>query len=413
MEPTRNVGTRWVAFIALANLGLYLGYFGPLEVLLPDQVQAIAGPAGKIAALGWVTGVGAAAALIANPVAGALSDRTTGRFGRRHPWTVGGALAGAAALVLLAGQHTIAGVIVAWSLAQVGLNAMQASIAAGVPDHVPVRQRGAVSGWIGIPQIIGVVLAVALVTLAVTGNGGYALIAVLVVACALPFALTTPDPPLARAARPPFAWREFLASFWLSPRRYPDFGWAWLTRFTISLGNAMAILYLLYFLRDRIHYSTAVPRAHGRAGPAHPGPDLLRRGHPDHGGGRDDLGPHRPAQAPGDGLGPGHGGPRGHARVLAVVAGRHRLGRDPGPGLRRVPVGGPGPGDPGAAFGGRPRQGSRRLEHRRVPARGAGPGDRRAAGQQVRRVPDPVPDGRRAGRAQLGAGLEDPLGPLS
>jgi hypothetical protein len=40
-EPTRNVGPRWVAFIALANLGLYLGYFGPLEVLLPNQVQAI------------------------------------------------------------------------------------------------------------------------------------------------------------------------------------------------------------------------------------------------------------------------------------------------------------------------------------------------------------------------------------
>jgi hypothetical protein len=69
-----------------------------------------------------------------------------------------------------------------------------------------VRQRGAVSGWIGMPQIIGVVLAVALVSLAVTGNGGYALIAALVVACALPFALTTPDPPLARAARPPFAY---------------------------------------------------------------------------------------------------------------------------------------------------------------------------------------------------------------
>jgi MFS family permease len=259
VEPTRNVGTRWIALIALANLGLFLGYYGPLEVLLPDQVQAIAGASGKIAALGWVTGIGAATALIANPVAGALSDRTTGRFGRRHPWTVGGALAGAAALLLLAGQHTIAGVIVGWSLALAGLNAMQASIVAGVPDHVPVRQRGAVSGWIGMPQIIGVVLAVALVSLAVTGNGGYALIAVLTVACALPFALTTPDPPLARSARPAFAWGEFARSFWLSPRRYPDFGWAWLTRFTINLGNAMAVLYLLYFLRDRIRYTRLFP----------------------------------------------------------------------------------------------------------------------------------------------------------
>jgi MFS family permease len=258
-EPSRRVGKRWIGLISLANLGLSLGYFGPLGVLLPNQIQAIAGPSGKVAAFGWVVGLGAAVAMISNPVAGALSDRTTGRFGRRHPWTVCGALAGAAALVFLAGQHTIAGVIIGWCLAQAGLNAMQASIAAGVPDHVPVGQRGAVSAWIGIPQTIGVVLGVSLVSLVVTGNRGYVLIAVLVLACALPFALATPDEPLPRAARPPFTWRDFARSFWLSPRRYPDFAWAWLTRFAINLGNAMALLYLLYFLRDRIHYSRLFP----------------------------------------------------------------------------------------------------------------------------------------------------------
>ena len=258
-EPSRRVGKRWIALIALANLGLYLGYFGPLEVLLPNQVQAIAGSAHKVVVLGWVAGIGAAVAMISNPLAGALSDRTTGRFGRRHPWTVCGALAGAAALVFLAGQHTVAGVIIGWCLAQAGLNAMQASITAGVPDHVPVAQRGTVSGWIGLPQTVGVLLAVALVTYAVTGNGGYVLIASLVVACALPFALTTPDAPLPRADRPPFVVRAFIGSFWLSPRRYPDFAWAWLTRFAVTMGNSMAVLYLLYFLRDRIHYSRLFP----------------------------------------------------------------------------------------------------------------------------------------------------------
>ena len=208
-EPTQRVGKRWIALIALANLGLYLGYFGPITVLLPNQVQAIAGSAHKVAVLGWVTGIGAAVAMVSNPVAGALSDRTISRFGRRHPWTVCGALAGAAALALLAGQHTIAGVIVAWCLAQAGLNAMQASVTAGVPDHVPVRQRGLVSGWIGLPQTVGVVLAVVLVTLVVTGNAGYALTGALVVVCALPFALTTPDPPLPRTSRPPLRWRAF------------------------------------------------------------------------------------------------------------------------------------------------------------------------------------------------------------
>ena len=41
-EPTERVGRRWIALIALANLGLYLAYLGPSAVLLPNQVQAIA-----------------------------------------------------------------------------------------------------------------------------------------------------------------------------------------------------------------------------------------------------------------------------------------------------------------------------------------------------------------------------------
>jgi MFS family permease len=258
-EPTQRVGRRWIAFIALANLGLYLGYLGPISILLPNQVQAIAGSAHKVALLGWVTGVGAAVAMISNPVAGALSDRTTGWLGRRRPWIIGGALAGAAALALLAGQHTIAGVLIGWCLAQAALNSMQASLTAAVPDQVPVPQRGVVSGWIGIPQTAGVLLAVVLVTYVVTGSAGYVLLAAVVLVCALPFAASMPDAPLARSERPPWNWPAFARSFWLSPRRYPDFGWAWLTRFAVNLGNAMAILYLLYFLRDRIHYSHLFP----------------------------------------------------------------------------------------------------------------------------------------------------------
>jgi MFS family permease len=258
-EPEERVGRRWIALIALANLGLYLAYLGPIAVLLPNQVQAIAGPAHKVAVLGWVTGIGAAVAMLANPLAGALSDRTVSRFGRRRPWIAGGALAGAAALVLLAGHHALAGVIFGWCLAQAGLNAMQASLSAAVPDQVPVAQRGTVSGWIGLPQSVGVLLAVVLVTDVVAGSGGYVLLAGCVLACALPFALVTPDIRLPRRGRPPWDRRAFARSFWLSPRRYPDFAWAWVTRFAVNLGNAMTLLYLLYFLRDRIHYGRLFP----------------------------------------------------------------------------------------------------------------------------------------------------------
>ena len=258
-EPTVRVGNAWISFIALANLGLFMAYFGVLGVLLPNQVQAVAGNQHKIVAFAWVTGIGAVCGLIANPLAGALSDRTWGAFGRRRPWVLGGALTSAVALVLLADQHTVAGIAVCWCLGQITLNALQAGLVAAVPDRVPVAQRGAVSAWFGIPQVLGVVLGAALITKVTSGNSGYLLLAGATVVLALPFALLAADTPVPRSGHSATGWREFAAGFWLSPARYPDFGWAWLTRCLIVLGNGMAVLYLLYFLRDRIHYSHLFP----------------------------------------------------------------------------------------------------------------------------------------------------------
>ncbi|HKS97918.1 MAG TPA: MFS transporter [Rugosimonospora sp.] len=249
-EPQTPVRARWVALLVVANLATAMGFFTPIQVLLPDQLKAI-DPGQKELMLGIVTGLGALAAVIANPLAGALSDRTSGRFGRRHPWTLGGGLVGALALVLLATQHTVAGVAVGWIAAQVCFNAMLASLTAAVPDRVPVAQRGAVSGWVGIPQVFGVVLGVALVTVVVTTNkAGYFLVAAVVVLFTLPFPLITTDDPLPRQHRPPLALRRF----WVSPREHPDFAWAFGTRFLVMLGNALGTLYLLYFLTDRVHY---------------------------------------------------------------------------------------------------------------------------------------------------------------
>ena len=68
-----------------------------------------------------------------------------------------------------------------------------------------------------------------------------------------------PDPgsPARPRAREPFSWRQLARAYWISPKEYPDFAWAWITRFLASLAIAMGTLYLLYFLRDKVQ---AVPR---------------------------------------------------------------------------------------------------------------------------------------------------------
>jgi MFS family permease len=258
-EPTVDVRRGWIALIFSANLGLWMAFFTPIQVLLPQQVESIA-PSDKETMLAVVTGLGALAAVLANPLAGALSDRTCLRLagrdlGRRHVWTALGALVGALALLLLAQQRTILGVALGWVAAQICFNAMLATLTAAIPDRVPVAQRGAVSGWVGIPQALGLVVGVVLVTAFVTGNSaGYVAIAVAVLVLALPFALLTGDDPLPRSHRPPLRLRALVAGMWISPRRHPDFAWAWGTRFLVQVGNALGTLYLLYFLQDKVRH---------------------------------------------------------------------------------------------------------------------------------------------------------------
>ncbi|MFY1583054.1 MFS transporter [Micromonospora sp. WMMD734] len=258
-DPVVPVRRSWIALIFAANLGVWMAFFTPIQVLLPQQVERIA-PADKEAMLAVVTGLGALAAVLANPLAGALSDRTCLRvggreFGRRHVWTAGGAVLGALALVLLARQQTIAGVALGWVAAQVCFNAMLASLTAGIPDRVPVVQRGGVSGWVGIPQALGLVLGAVLVTALVSGTvPGYTAMALAVLLLSLPFAFFTPDDPLPRQHRPPLRLRALVASMWIDPRRHPDFAWAWITRFLVQIGNALGTLYLLYFLTDGVRY---------------------------------------------------------------------------------------------------------------------------------------------------------------
>lgn len=253
-EPVGRVRPGWVAAVALTNLGINAAFFGPLQVLLAQQSQAF-DPAHKEAVLALATGFGAAVSLVANPVAGALSDRTTSRFGRRVPWVLGGTVLAFAALLLLAGAPGVAVMVLGWCLVQAGCNAAYAAVTAAVPDQVPAAQRGQIGGIAAMGQTVGIVLGAVLATLAGGFALGYLYCAVFLLACALPFVFRGRSAPLDRADRPPFRWAAFLKGFYVSPRRYPDFGWAWLTRFLVNLGNSLFTLYLFYFLQDEVGFA--------------------------------------------------------------------------------------------------------------------------------------------------------------
>src|SRR2546426_11943211 len=73
-----------------------------LAIVLPNQVAAIVGEGRKELATGMVTGFGALFSLVLTPVAGAISDGSRSRWGRRHPFLLVGTLANVACLLGMA-----------------------------------------------------------------------------------------------------------------------------------------------------------------------------------------------------------------------------------------------------------------------------------------------------------------------
>jgi MFS family permease len=251
-EPTVRVRPGWTSLLFFANIGLWLAIFAPIQVLLPEQAELL-DASNKTFVFSMVLGVGALVSLVANPLSGLLSDRTCSRFGRRHPWTIGGALVGAAGLVVLADAGNVFVMTLGWCLVQGGLSGTLASLTAALPDRVPVEQRAQVGGLVGISQMLGTVLGAVLVTVVISSlSGGYLACAVVLVLGAIAFVVRTPDEPLPTAFRPVAKTRDLLANLWISPRAHPDFAWAWGCHFMIMLGNALGTLFLLFFLRDSV-----------------------------------------------------------------------------------------------------------------------------------------------------------------
>ena len=252
----RRISPAFVLVYAFAYMGVWLALLTPMLVTISLRVREISPTAADAErSLALVLGVGAIFALIGNPLFGRMSDRTTSRVGMRRPWLVGGMLCGCAALALIALAPTIPVVLAGWCLAQLAFNAVLAAIVALLPDQVPPGQRGTVSGVLGICMSIGQVAGTFLVQAlppsmplmflvpAIVG-----MIAVFVLAWILP------DRRQRAADLPPADVLGFLRSFWLSPRRYPDFFWAWFSRFLLVTGTAFLTTYQPYYLMNELHY---------------------------------------------------------------------------------------------------------------------------------------------------------------
>ncbi|MGZ4611231.1 MAG: MFS transporter [Actinomycetes bacterium] len=248
-----RAGWGFISLYTLAFISTSLLFLAPLLVTLALKVNSLVGTTEAPKSLSLVAGVGALLSIFANPVFGRLSDRTASRLGMRRPWLVGGLLGGSLGILIVALAPNILVVLLGWCLAQLFFNALLAALVAVLPDQIPPAQRGSVSGVLGVCVPIASVAGTFLVKL-FTGNQ----IAMFLVPCAiggffiLLFAAGLDDRRLDRADRPPWSLREVASTFYINPRRCPDFAWAFASRFLFVLAYAFLATYQTYYLLDKI-----------------------------------------------------------------------------------------------------------------------------------------------------------------
>ena len=147
--------------------------------------------------------------MLAQPIAGLVSDRTRSKFGRRAPWMVGGTLVGGLALIGMGAANTLVQLAIAWIIVQVVYNFAQGPLSAILPDRVPNSARGAFSAFAGLGSMLGAlggqIVGAQFATAIPAGYlvfGGFALVVTVL------FVVLNPDKSNKGEPKPPFNFTD-------------------------------------------------------------------------------------------------------------------------------------------------------------------------------------------------------------
>lgn len=265
-----------------------------LPIVLPIQILLFVAPgnvgnAQQAQFLGWLSAAGAVITLVAPPLVGMLSDRTTLALGRRRPYILGGVAITILGAWWLASAGDLLALVLAFLILQLGANIAVGAYQGLLPDRTPEQQRGAASGYMGLMTILGNIGSLALAgallagvtTSGVATAGARELItrgnAIFYAATAGAMALTaivtlvwTPETRLtaaeATALRPQPRggehWLErglrSLRQLWLEPWKSHNFTWVFLTRAFVMLGLTLFLTFIEYYFANVAHVTDFV-----------------------------------------------------------------------------------------------------------------------------------------------------------
>jgi Na+/melibiose symporter-like transporter len=230
------------------------------SIVLPLRLLDMVAEAEKNTYLGLLTFAGLFLAMIVQPIAGAISDRSGFNWGRRRPYILIGSLIG---ILLLPGiglfQSYIA-LFIIYCLLQMTSNVAQGTYQAFIPDLVPQDRKGLASGVKSLLEIIGGIAIVRLIGYFmgkyVPGEGVIWLWLVLGVLAAvllgamLATIIMVKESPGRKNEEQLSVWKTLSRSFKVDVRKDRDFIVFLVSRLLIFMALATIQTFTLFYLRD-------------------------------------------------------------------------------------------------------------------------------------------------------------------
>jgi Na+/melibiose symporter-like transporter len=255
---TNNGTFRRSDYLKITVFGFALAaLWGSLHaIILPTRLLDFVAESQKNTYLGLLTFAGLMLAIIVQPIAGAISDRSGFSWGRRRPFILVGTLV---AMLFLAGigwGSSLLAIFVFYCLLQVASNITQGPYQAFIPDLVPMGKRGLASGVKGFLEIAGGVALLYPTAIFMdryeAGEGGWLWLALAVLGAILLAAMvitifTVRERPGRRGVQ---LLPSIYQSFRIRLREHRDFVWFILSRLFIMMAFTTLQTFALYFLMD-------------------------------------------------------------------------------------------------------------------------------------------------------------------
>jgi Na+/melibiose symporter-like transporter len=151
---------RWYDYLSINVfwLGLNIRNTALGSIFMPYLVQLFVPAASINTALGAMRSAGLVIAMLVQPAAGLMSDRSMSRFGRRRPYILAGALLDCLFLVAIALSWNYWALLIAVLLIQFSSNISHGPLQGLIPDLVPEDQRGRASAVKSMMELLPIIL---------------------------------------------------------------------------------------------------------------------------------------------------------------------------------------------------------------------------------------------------------------